>query len=50
VLSGRAGRPYSGGNAIWKNAETQRLAAGEKVTIVLDPDDPTRAFVAALFD
>lgn len=43
------GQTYQAGNAIWKNKETRQLQAGDKITVIVDPDKPSRAFIASLY-
>jgi hypothetical protein len=43
------GRTYQGGSAIWKNRETSQLQDGDEVTLVIDPENPSRAFIASLY-
>ena len=40
---------HHAGNAIWKNRETMQLQAGDEVMLIVDPDKPSRAFVASLY-
>ncbi|QDU93639.1 DUF3592 domain-containing protein [Lignipirellula cremea] len=43
------GESYHAGNAIWKNRETTPFREGDAITLILDPDKPSRAFIAALY-
>ena len=43
------GQTYQAGNAIWKNRETTKLKRGGEVTLILDPNKPSRAFIASLY-
>jgi len=43
------GQTYQAGNAIWKNKETRQLQAGGEITVIVDPDKPSRAFIASLY-
>jgi hypothetical protein len=43
------GKSYHAGNAIWKNRETTALNDGDEITLILDLDNPSRAFIAALY-
>lgn len=43
------GREHRVSRAIAKSARTERLAVGTPVTVVVDPKDPSRAFLKFLF-
>jgi len=43
------GKSYHAGNAIWKNRETTKLQDGDEITLIVDPDNPSRAFIASLY-
>jgi hypothetical protein len=42
------GKSYHAGNAIWKNRETKKLQDGDEIALIVDPDNPSRAFIASL--
>lgn len=44
------GRTYEAGNAIWRNPATERLSAGDAVSVYLDPEAPAEAYVGELYD
>ncbi len=43
------GTVYQGGNPLHKTARTKALWEGESVTLVVDPQRPTRAFIEHLY-
>ena len=43
------GKPYSGVNAIMKNARTQSLAPGMEIVLIVDKNDPGRALIRDLY-
>ena len=43
------GQTYQSGNAIWKNRKTTRLQNGDEITLIVDPKNPSRAFIASLY-
>jgi hypothetical protein len=43
------GQSNHAGNAIWKNRETTKLQNGDELTLIIDPDKPSRAFIASLY-
>lgn len=43
------GKSYHAGNAIWKNRETTELREGDEIRLIVDPEKPTRAFIASLY-
>lgn len=42
-------KSYHAGNAIWKNRETTKLQDGDEIILIVDPDKPSRAFIASLY-
>ena len=43
------GKPYSGVNAIMKNARTQLLDPGKEIVLIVSQDDPGRALIRDLY-
>lgn len=43
------GQSYHAGSAIWKNRETTKLQNGDEIVLIIDPDNPSRAFIASLY-
>jgi hypothetical protein len=43
------GRTYKAGNGLCKNRETTQLQAGDEIVLILDPEKPSRAFIASLY-
>jgi ABC-type uncharacterized transport system permease subunit len=43
------GKTYQSGNAIWKNSETLTLRDGDQIDLIVDPENPSRAFLASLY-
>ena len=43
------GAKQTSGNAINRNSRTRKLRIGQNVNIVVDPDDPKRAFIQEIY-
>jgi hypothetical protein len=43
------GKTYEAGNGLCKNRETTQLKAGDEIVLILDPEKPSRAFIASLY-
>jgi hypothetical protein len=43
------GETHQAGNAIWKTRETSQLQIGHEITLIIDPEKPSRAFIASLY-
>jgi len=43
------GEKQVSGNAINKNSRTRKLRVGEAVTVIVDPDNPKRAFIQEIY-
>ena len=43
------GQSHHAGNAIWKNRETIKIQEGDEVVLIIDPEKPSRAFIASLY-
>ena len=42
-------KAYTGGNAIMKTGQTQKLRSGDQVVLLVNPDDPKRALIRDLY-
>jgi hypothetical protein len=43
------GERYTSSNAINRNGRTRKLRIGQNVNVVVDPDDPKRAFIQEIY-
>ena len=43
------GERYTSSNAINRNGHTRKLRIGQNVNVVVDPDDPKRAFIQEIY-
>ena len=43
------GQKYSSGSAVMKNGRTQALSVGQQIVVVVDPNNPKRAFIRDLY-
>ncbi|HEX9838566.1 MAG TPA: DUF3592 domain-containing protein, partial [Anaerolineales bacterium] len=43
------GEKQTSDNAINKNGRTRKLRVGEAVTVIVDPNDPKRAFIREIY-
>ena len=43
------GKTYVAGNAIMKNKQTEQIQTGDEVNLIVDPEKPSRAFLAFLY-
>jgi hypothetical protein len=43
------GQKQASDNAINKNGRTRKLRVGQKVTVLVDPNDPKRAFIQEIY-